>query len=47
MYQALLPNQAPGKTARTVPSGAQDRKIVPTQSRSQLVCALRHHQGPG
>ncbi|RHZ74215.1 hypothetical protein CDV55_102712 [Aspergillus turcosus] len=44
MYQALLPNQPPG-TARTVPSSAQDRKIVPTQSKSQLVCALRHHQG--
>ncbi|GIJ85695.1 hypothetical protein Asppvi_004557 [Aspergillus pseudoviridinutans] len=34
MYQALLPNQTPGKTARTVPSGGQDRKIVPTQSRT-------------
>lgn len=44
MYQALLPNQPPG-TARTVPSSAQDKKTVPTQSRSQLVCALRHHQG--
>ncbi|EAW18017.1 DNA helicase ZGRF1-like domain-containing protein [Aspergillus fischeri NRRL 181] len=33
MYQALLPNQAPGKAARTVPSSAQDRKILPTQSR--------------
>ncbi|GFF33869.1 hypothetical protein IFM58399_03687 [Aspergillus lentulus] len=33
MYQALLPSQAPGKAARTVPSSSQDRKIVPTQSR--------------
>ncbi|KAF7128739.1 hypothetical protein CNMCM5793_003590 [Aspergillus hiratsukae] len=33
MYQALLPNQTPG-TARTVPSSAQDRKTMPTQSRS-------------
>jgi hypothetical protein len=44
MYQALLPNQTPG-TARTVPSSAQDRKAVPPQSRPQLVCALRRHQG--
>jgi hypothetical protein len=47
MYQALLPNQAPGKAARTVSSSAQDRKIVPTQSRPQLVCALRRQQGLG
>ncbi|GIC89700.1 uncharacterized protein Aud_006124 [Aspergillus udagawae] len=37
MYQALLPNQTPGNTARTVPSGAQDRKIVPPQSRSHEI----------
>ncbi|KAH1979317.1 hypothetical protein LV164_004523 [Aspergillus fumigatus] len=34
MYQALLPNQAPGKAACTVSSSARDRKILPTQSRS-------------
>ncbi|RHZ46250.1 uncharacterized protein CDV56_104650 [Aspergillus thermomutatus] len=34
MYQALLPNQPPEKAARTVPSSAQDRKILPMQSRS-------------